>query len=226
MDLNIKDKDTFTDDLLGMYLLRGFGALSKREMDVLMMHLMIKHSDLGKFSNHDISIKFKITESKVKNLRYAGKLMFIENSEEYIKNEFYELLKKADFHSEEKIITLVVEDTYLRNGIQAKLKSIDKYADTSFNRELLKISENSFYELLESFFSVEERKQFEDELNDAIKQEKKISLKEALKDIFKNELQEELTKQGKKVINLGIVAMIKHGPEIANFISDAIKFYR
>jgi hypothetical protein len=116
----------------------------------MMMHLILEHSDLEKISNHELSIKFKISESKIRTLRYEAKLKHIKDQEIYIKEEFFKVLAKAQLEVEKKKIMFSVEDKYLKTGIQAKLKALGSFADSSFNTELVKISEDAFVELLAS----------------------------------------------------------------------------
>ncbi len=58
MSIAIKTHKAFVDTLLSRYLEYGFGTLTKRELDILMMHLILEHSDLQKISNHELSIIF------------------------------------------------------------------------------------------------------------------------------------------------------------------------
>jgi len=200
MSIAIKNHKIFVDKLLSRYLEHGFGTLTKREIDILMMHLIIEHSDLHETSNHELSIMFKITESKIKNLRYEAKLKHVEDQESYVKDEFLKLLQKSKFEVDKKRIIFSVEDTYLKSAIQGKLKQFGSFADNSFNSELVKISEDSFIELLESFYSQKERKAFEKKAQKLLKEEDAISFKS----ITKKFLDGVAESAGGKVVDIGV----------------------
>ncbi len=74
MSKNIKipslKKNIFLEKFIEEYLKRGFGSMSKRDIDVLLMHLLIEHTNLSDENNFNLSIKLKLTETKVKNLKY------------------------------------------------------------------------------------------------------------------------------------------------------------
>ncbi|MEH8244212.1 hypothetical protein [Aeromonas veronii] len=52
--MNIENKDKFVDTFLEHYMERGFGSLSKSEIDILVMHLLMQHSDLKNKTNYEL----------------------------------------------------------------------------------------------------------------------------------------------------------------------------
>ncbi|WP_194580213.1 hypothetical protein, partial [Vibrio anguillarum] len=146
----------------------------------------MEHSNLKYKPNHEISLDLKLSETKVKNLIHKAKLLFIDNHDDYVKAEFLALLHKSKLETEKSKVIMVIEDAFVKQGIQARLKSLGHFADNSFNAELVKISLNSFYELLRSFYSDDDIAQFEDELNAALEKdaENKIEFKGLLKDFL------------------------------------------
>ncbi|HHF2869659.1 TPA: hypothetical protein ACPJZQ_004854 [Vibrio alginolyticus] len=220
MNIDNNDKKVeFLDFLLERYLERGFGTLSKSEIDMLMMHLIMKYSDLKYKPNHEISLDLKLTETKVKNLIHRGKLQFIDNHEDYVKAEFLALLHKSKLETSKSKVVMVIEDAFVKQGIQARLKSLGYFADNSFNAELVKISLDSFYELLRSFYSEDDIALFEEELNTALEkdEENKIEFKGLLKDFLSGAS----TKAGEKAMET-IFAFASGGTsEIAPLIESA-----
>ena len=200
MSISITNYKEFTEKFLTRYLEHGFGTLTKREIDILIMHLILEYGDLEEASNHDLSIKLKISESKVKNLRYEAKLKNIKDQEQYVKEEFLKLLRKVKFETEKKKIILPIEDNYLKSAIQAKLKKLGSFADSSFNSELVKISEDAFVELLSSFYLDEERKDFEDRVKELIRNEDALTFNKLMKAFLEGAAK----KAGGKVVDLGI----------------------
>ncbi|MFL7035487.1 hypothetical protein BCS71_19930 [Vibrio lentus] len=114
---------------------------------------------------------------------------------------------------------MVIEDAFVKQGIQARLKSLGHFADNSFNAELVKISLNSFYELLRSFYSNDDIAQFEDELNAALEKdaENKIEFKGLLKDFLSGAS----TKAGEKAMEAAFAFATGGTSEIAPLINSA-----
>jgi len=187
MRINIKDKAAFVDELLDNYLSRGFGSLSKSELDTLMMHLLIKHGDGADKANHELSLELQITESRLKNLRYQARLKYASDHDDYIKEEFFRLLENAQLVADAKdaSIIFVVEDSFVKQGIKAKLKSLGHFADHSFNSEVVKIKEGAFIDLLNAYFDDKQKKQISVAAKKAMKLAQDISFNEIMHELFK-----------------------------------------
>ena len=187
----------FEDEFLQEYLDRGFGSLSKRDIDILVMHLLMKHSDLKGVSNFNLSMKLKLTETKIKNLKYEAKLKYSKRLDVGIKEEFLSLLSKTRLQvvGKETWISIVVEDTFLRNAIKAKVKENGSFADGAFNTEIVKISVDDFSYLMCVFSESEEQKNVEKEISNL------LSVKNTLdfKDLFKMFLEEAIKGAGDEV---------------------------
>lgn len=146
MELKIEDYQSFSNEFLQEYLSDGFGVMSKREIDILIMNLLMKYGDLAKKSNHELSLLLRVPESTIKRLRYDARLRY-KPDDAYIQREFLNVLSKANFelerNEESKIenvkFIFVMEDNYLRYDIQGRLKDKGMFADTSFNSEIIKI---------------------------------------------------------------------------------------
>ena len=80
-------KPAFLDDFLENYLSRGFGSQSKRELDVLVIHLLCKYGGLEKSTNNELSHLLQITEARVRGLLYEAKLKYPPEDENYIEKQ-------------------------------------------------------------------------------------------------------------------------------------------
>ncbi len=138
--VEISNSERFLDEFLEHYLGLSFGSLSKREIDILLMHLLIKYGDLERRSNYELSILFRVTERRVRSLRHEAKLRYVSNVDTYVRTEFGRLLEQTQLVAEQEKILFVVEDAFLRDGIQARLKAMGNFADYSFNREILRVT--------------------------------------------------------------------------------------
>lgn len=186
-EIKIDNSEQFAFTFLVEYLQNGMGAMSKREIDILIMHLLEKHSDIKRKSNQDLSILLQLTEPRVKSLRYEAKLKYPPEEEKYIETEFLSVLAKSKFDTEKKKIIFVVEDTYLRLAIQGRLKAKGMFADTSFNTELVKIDITSLGAVIQDMYGGNVADQYKKAFDALIKEEKKEnqeSLFKKLKDDF------------------------------------------
>lgn len=167
-ELNVRPEKerAFVEEFLQEYLSRGFGSLSKREVDVLVMHLLMKYADLDGMSNFDLSLAFKLSETKVKNLKYESSLKHSKNSASSIEHDFLSLLDKAKLKviGKETWISLAIEDNFLKSAIKAKVKENGSFTDSSFNSEIVKISAEDFSYLMDEFYDGDEKENIKKEV--------------------------------------------------------------
>ena len=74
-------ESTFANEFLKHYLKGGIGAMSKSDIDALVMFLLDKHasengSPLGRFPNQIASERLRAPLTRIKKLRYEGSLKF------------------------------------------------------------------------------------------------------------------------------------------------------
>jgi hypothetical protein len=157
--ITIEDHQGFTDEFIKEYLTDGMGAISKHEIDLLVMNLLMKYGSLSRKSNHELSILLQIPESRIKRLRYEARLKYPPDPD-YIRREFLFVLARSQFgldnKEEAKIdrmkIIFVMEDDYLRYAIQGRLKEEGMFADTSFNSEIVKIECGSLVSIIRELY--------------------------------------------------------------------------
>ncbi len=225
--MNIENKDKFVDTFLEHYMERGFGSLSKSEIDILVMHLLMQHSDLKNKTNYELSLDLQITEARIKSIKHKANLQFLEeDADDYIKGEFFALLHRSKLQGENKQgepgkIIMVIEDSFVKQGVQGKLKALGHFADNSFNSEIVKISQTSFIDLLEAFFTNEERKELIADVNKSGPEKNAIEFKALLKDFLSGIA----TKSGEKVVDLGAAFVTGGASEIATLTNTLKKFF-
>ncbi|CCN72695.1 hypothetical protein [Vibrio nigripulchritudo] len=224
--MNIDNKEGFVDTFLEHYLDRGFGSLSKSEIDILVMYLLMEHSDLKHKSNFELSLQLQITESRIKTIKHKAKLLFLDNADEFIKAEFFSLLHQSKLQGERKQgapakIVMVIEDAFVKQGVQAKLKALGHFADNSFNSEIVKITQSSFVDLIDHFFSQSEREKILQDVNQVIPEEDFIDFKALLQDFLSGVA----TKSGEKVVDLGAVFATGGASEIITLTETMKAFF-
>lgn len=168
----ISNNEEFVNLFMDEYLADGMGAMPKREVDILVMNLLLNYGDLKDKSNQELSILLQTPEATIKRLRYEARLKYPPD-EDYVKREFLIVLNKSIFELDKKNetdidkmkIIFVMEDDYLRHAIQGHLKDKGMFADTSFNREIVKIECSSLKSIIGELYDQETAQQFRDGFN-------------------------------------------------------------
>jgi hypothetical protein len=158
--MNIKvdsEKESeFLNEFLELYLSRGFGNMPKRELDVLIFHLLKKHGSLNKKSNHLMAMQLRTTPLKIKSLNYESVLRFPPTetnifTEEYFKSELIEYFKNPifKFKKEDNWIYIQIDNPFLMEAFKAIALNNKEIIDGSFNSEIVKISFEGFILVLQ-----------------------------------------------------------------------------
>jgi hypothetical protein len=159
-DLKIDQLEKFVQAFLEEYLSDGLGAKSKREIDILVLRLLMKHAGLAEKSNQELSLLLQAPAARIKVLRYEAYLKYPPDAE-YVQREFLYLLTKSQFDLDKDRIVFVMEDEYLRQAIQERLKAKGMFADSSFNTELVKIDKSALQAVIEELYGPAIAKDFE-----------------------------------------------------------------
>lgn len=179
-------EDTFANEFLKQYLKGGIGAMTKADIDALVMHLLDKYSSengrpLGSFPNQIASERLRAPLARIKRLRYEGSLKFGGRPDDEARIRFIRLLAKAglELHKKEGTITkivFVVEDILAKNWIQGQIKEHSGIFDGSFNTEIIKVEPNLFFRLLRTLLPDSEIDKFEEKYNVLVKKTKREEL--------------------------------------------------
>lgn len=108
---------------------RGLGSPSKRELEALLLHLLERHSDLGKLSNHDAGLLLRAQASRIKTLRHEATLRFEEDIERVAGDRLAAAIKNGRYDSGSDMVILVIEDAFGREAVLAALKRHGGYGD-------------------------------------------------------------------------------------------------
>ena len=146
-------------DAIQAYLNHGFGSMTKNDFEVWIFHQLLQGRLFGK-SNFDISVKLQIPESKVKRLRYEASLKYGNPSDTAQYDEaFKRLLENVKLKKgSHNVVQFAVEDLQLRKYLDATLKRKGRFADTSFNTEVVSVTLDELAILLDATCTQEEKK--------------------------------------------------------------------
>lgn len=199
-----QNKARLFDELIAEYCAHSFGALSKKEVDLLVFRLLI---DTGAIDLSDgqqsISRTLRIPISKVKSLIYEIQLRDERCDNAWFRREVLAALQHARFHIEGKRqeIQLGIESPMLRKELEAAIKKQNSFADYSFNSEILRIDFNVYASLLEQLITDQnDRTKLEAAIKAALKKQREevLSWKELLNAFLKGAA----GKAGEEIVDL------------------------
>lgn len=144
--LNAED---FSEFFLGTALKNGFDSMKKRDLDVLLFHCLCQFGSLDSKSNNELSLFLQVPESKIASLKREARLRFGEIDDDWIRDQTIALLGRSKLEVSKEQIKFPVEDPLLKDCLNAKLKSIGRFGDSSFNSEIMSIEVHGFGELIE-----------------------------------------------------------------------------
>lgn len=147
------------EEIIQAYLERGFGSMNKNDFEVWIFNEWRKLQD-GGLSDYQISKALKISETKVKRLKYEADLKYAIdlNNESELNERFFELLQNAKYKKENSKIQFVIKDKLLRSYINDCLEKNGRFMDSSFNSNIVSIYIDDFYYLLKTFKEIDEDK--------------------------------------------------------------------
>lgn len=136
-----KAAEAFVATFLERYLAHGFGAMQKREIDVLLFHLLSDADQIKDKTNYEVANFLRITEARVKTLRLESTLKYRPaNHKEVlgkIVKELIDEMRKPDFDGE--YISMALEDPVHKREFEYAAKKSGYQVEYGINRELLKI---------------------------------------------------------------------------------------
>ncbi len=213
IEVKSNDSDHFVQDFLDGFLARGFGSLTKSEIDVLCFHLFQKYANLVSRTGHEISLQLKLPEQKVTRLRYEAALRHEKYSEDAYKEKLRALLQTAQFEVDSHHMVFGVEDKFLRLEIQHRLSKRGSFADSSFNAALVRVQIDRFVDLLHELYEAKSIERIEKAINKVRKASDQLTLKLMLRKY----LEGLATNAGRKTVDLvaaGITGGISEIPTL------------
>lgn len=142
---DFKDAESFLE-----YCTQHFGRLNKKDYELAVFHLLLQN-ELKDCSDFAISRKLKITEAKVKQLRYEVNLV-IQKTDSAYREELMQLMSTASYKFADggKKIQFCVNDKMLRLFLNDQLNQIGSFADSSFNSNIVSVTAKDLFFLLGS----------------------------------------------------------------------------
>lgn len=162
--------------IIGAYLEPSFGAMPKRDIDLMLFSELY---NLGVFSKQsktelfNVISNLKITRQKARNLIYESQLRAVDGLN--LQDELCELLSNPIVEKLDQI-NLEVDNPLLMDYLKSKMKQLHCLTDGSFNQDIVKMSVEAFSKLLQDCFEIKKGK-----ANEKLRE---LGLKEGAKDVF------------------------------------------
>ena len=177
--------------------------MNKNDYEVWIFNYLLQGDMRGK-SNYDISVELRIPESKVKRLRYEASLKYGNPADTTQYNKAFKLLlDKVNLKKgSNNVVQFAVEDTQLRHYLESILKKKGRFADTSFNSEVVSITLDDLAMLLDETCTENEKETFKKKVNGSGKFIE--YLKERLEKVANNAVENGIT----TCLNMGLTALM------------------
>lgn len=167
--LSAKQYEQIWKNFVEFYLENGFGNKLKSNIEIYMFNLLEK---TGYFSDckttHDYAIKLRITPKKMSNLMLQSALQKQFQIEDYQKKVLTCLGSKARIVNKDRI-SFDIDDVRVRLAIKTICQEKGIYTDSSFNRNIISFSLESYAKILEAFIPEKKKENVEKEILKAIK---------------------------------------------------------
>jgi len=182
--ISIKNKSEFAERFITKFLDNGFGSLTKREIDVYVMYLLLEDGQFyrsdGELDFHEISLELKISESKVRNLIYEVELKY-KNDQDFVE-QLISIIEKGKYEViGDNKIKFSVHSPMLKQYFEYEIRNLDGVSDGSFAKHIVTISRTTFEKLLLKLYANSDGDNAEEIINSLPEELKeKITDKESL----------------------------------------------
>jgi hypothetical protein len=157
--MDTKEKEGFCTEFLQFYMAPGLGSMPKSDIDALVLILIDKYGCFApeikaqaNLSNQKMSEAVRAPLATVKRLRYQGALKFARKDEGELLERLCSALGVAAYEigstSDHDRVKIIIEDLYLKNWMQDRLKENGDFFDGSFNAEAIRVKIEAFEKLL------------------------------------------------------------------------------
>ena len=156
-DLKAFEKLKIFESFINSYLSRGVGGYSGRELEILVLDLLLKvRPDIESMSLFEKTKVLKATETKIKSLIYEIALRNEDENKTLIKQ--IEKNLESMFYEKGRVI-IELDDIFSQRKIKSLLKENGFLTDSSFNSDLIKIPYEGFVIVVSGLYSHKSKKE-------------------------------------------------------------------
>lgn len=191
--IDIEDSREALIDVLKRYTHPAFGALSKRETDIMIFEVMRTLGLLPENASvYDLMTDLRITRAKASQLLFDSAIRKFDENPELLNAKVVEALCSARFHRDaDKYYVIEVEDPLVNADIKEKVRKAGYISDSSFNSALIRLPLDAVVDLVADLLPEDRQDEVKTELVAAGAPEAPS---------FKNVVKSSLKALGKKVV--------------------------
>lgn len=168
-----KTTDKTLQQAIDDYIERGFGSMNKEDFEIFIFNEIINNPQYSEMSDAAISQLLRISESKVRELRFRAKVRFLPENED-LKESIIHCLRNARIvPNREDFIEITIEDDVAARYWNSFL---DKQQDGGGGSKVLRLSADNFVFLMTHFYGREQIRRVTADLISRINA-KKLALK-------------------------------------------------
>ena len=150
-NIPLQDPAIFSKTFLDEYCKNGLGSgFSKRDVDVLVFFLLLQDKrytlpeDIFKACR-----ELKLSETKVRRLYQDAQLRYMQYDEEEAKKKFVAVVESGAIEKKGEKLTFTIREPLLRQYFEEWVAKEKGFTDTSFNKNLVTLSVDTFYRVLD-----------------------------------------------------------------------------
>ncbi len=129
------------ETLLLAYARPAFGALPKREIDLLMFKILLDLEIVSKDTSiYQIMRDLRVTRPKARALLYDLEVRKAEAGSEHLDKAIHKRLIEARFHKDTDYFVLDVEDPLLQDHLRERVRSLGHITDGSFSASIVRLT--------------------------------------------------------------------------------------
>ncbi len=150
-ELGSEGLESFARAFLDRYQQAGFGRLPKREIDVLVLHLLERYAPrYADESDTALARQLGTTPSRVKGWRTDARYLYWSDDDqlELVRRTVFGAIANDAYTTEADTVIVEVYDAFVKQQVVDILRKAHQLHDTSFNSSLLKLSRNAFWSLV------------------------------------------------------------------------------
>lgn len=222
------DKEKFTEEFLKAYLQDGFTAMTKREIDLLILRLLVDHKDGWSWENPPNAFEMaQALKAKRTRLRSMMDELSFRNQmdDEAAKGRLRRIIldrvgPESDTTFEGGTVRIQIEDGYLREFAKSLVQEDLGIVDTSFDRSIMSLSASKFLGLVGTLVNEATRSHMEAELKKHQDQLPKYEKQGIWKIFLESFVKSAGSELGKKAVKLGAAALTGGLSEVSDIIES------
>lgn len=222
------DKKTFSEEFLKAYLENGFTAMTKREIDLLVLRLIVDCRSSWNWDTpptaFEMSRDLRAKRSRIRSLMDELSFRMLAD-EDGAKARLKALIIKqceneGDALTDNGSIRLQIEDGFLREFAKSLVQTDFGIVDSSFDRSIITLTGAKFLSLVANLFDDKQQATLDSELKKAEKKLKAKGSKTLWRCFLESVVQGAGKEIGSKAIRLGLAALTGGASEVVTLVDS------